>query len=111
MSDFKVINNCEDQKNIFLLYSTTCCHLCEEALEILDDLHKQMLLLAEEQQYLVKNESIYAVNLIDVAEDSQLMETYGPRIPVLSFPPTQEELAWPFDIQSAYKFILPRLSF
>lgn len=106
-----MINNYEPQKNVFVLYSTTCCHLCEEALDILNELHEQMLALAKEQNFSVDNNSIYSVESVDVAEDAQLMEAYGPSIPVLSFPTTSEELAWPFDIQAAYQFILPKLSF
>ena len=53
MTDFKVNNNEGDQLNFFVLYSTSACHLCEDALVILNDLHEQMLELAKEQDKLL----------------------------------------------------------
>ncbi|MFT6907770.1 MAG: hypothetical protein ACJAS1_004456 [Oleiphilaceae bacterium] len=111
MTDFKVNNNNQASVNAFILYSTSACHLCDEALLILNDLHDQMLELAKEQSFSVQNQSIYTVELVDVAEDLALIEIYGPSIPVLNFASSSEELAWPFDIQSAYQFIAPKLVF
>ena len=111
MADFKIDNAKNISLNSFILYSTSACHLCDEALSILNDLHEQMLNMAKEQNFPVYNQSIYTIELVDVADDASLIETYGPRIPVLSFPSEPEELAWPFDIQSAYQFIAPKLVF
>lgn len=95
--------------NHFLLYSTEACHLCNEAMHLLNDLHQQMLLLAKKQGYPVSQAGIFSIKLLDIANDEALVEAYGKRIPVLIFSPTAEELAWPFDIQEAYQFILPKL--
>tara|TARA_R110001592_G_scaffold360828_1_gene670034 strand:- start:128 stop:472 length:345 start_codon:yes stop_codon:yes gene_type:complete len=111
MPDFKIDNKKPTTLNSFVLYTTSACHLCDEALNILNDLHTQMLELAKEQDFTVPNQTIYTIELVDVAEDSSLFEIYGPRIPVLNFASTSEELAWPFDIQSVYQFILPKLVF
>tara|TARA_R110002049_G_scaffold87038_8_gene220861 strand:- start:1610 stop:1954 length:345 start_codon:yes stop_codon:yes gene_type:complete len=111
MTDFKVNNNEGDQLNSFVLYSTSACHLCEDALLILNELHEQMLELAKETDFLLSADLVYAVKIVDIAEDDKLIEVYGPRIPVLIFLSSGEELAWPFDIQTAYQFILPKLSF
>ena len=97
--------------NHFLLYSTEACHLCDEATQVLNDLHQQMLALAKQQGYPVSPEGIFSLELLDIAEDEALVEAYGKRIPVLIFGLTGEELAWPFDIQEAYQFILPNLVF
>tara|TARA_R110002167_G_scaffold52760_6_gene151990 strand:+ start:565 stop:906 length:342 start_codon:yes stop_codon:yes gene_type:complete len=111
MTDSKRNNNGGCQLNSFVLYSTSACHLCDEALVILKELHEQMLELAKDNDFLVPNQSVYTVKLVDVSEDDNLIAVYGPRIPVLIFPSTKEELAWPFDIQAAYQFIFPKLSF
>jgi len=111
MTDFKIVNKENFPENSFILYSTSACHLCEEAIAILNDLHGQMLDLAKQQSFPLSSHSIYNIEVVDVAEESSLIETYGPRIPVLIFPSSSDELAWPFDIQSAYQFILPKLSF
>ena len=111
MTDLKLENTKNTSINSFILYSTTACHLCDDALSILNDLHEQMLALAKEQGFSVQNQLIYTIELVDVADDSSLLDIYGPRIPVLNFPSSSEELAWPFDIQSAYQFISPKLMF
>lgn len=111
MSDFDVNNTKDTQLNRFVLYSTSACHLCDKALAILNELHEQMLTLAKEQDFVLNEPSIYTVKLFDIAENDKLIDAYGTRIPVLIFPISGEELAWPFDIQSAYQFILPKLSF
>lgn len=111
MTDFKVNNNEGCQLNSFVLYSTSACHLCEDALVILNDLHEQMLELAKEKDFLLHDHSVYTVKVVDIAVDDELIDVYGPRIPVLIFPSGGEELVWPFDIQAVYEFILPKLSF
>ena len=111
MTDSKVNKKPAFEADNFILYSTSACHLCDDALVILNDLHEQMSELAKEQNFLRHGERIYTVNVVDIAESDSLIDVYGPRIPVLVFPSTREELAWPFDIQAAYQFILPKLSF
>jgi hypothetical protein len=111
MIDLDVNSSKSRQLNCFTLYSTSACHLCEEALAILNELHEQMLKLAKDQSFVFEGQSIYSIKLVDIAEDDDLLGSYGTRIPVLISPASGEELAWPFDIQSAYQFILPKLEF
>jgi glutaredoxin len=68
------------------LYGTTFCHLCEEAEAIL---HKIGIEAAH----------------IDIAEDDELLEKYGVRIPVLKRVDTGAELGWPFDAETVSCFL------
>jgi hypothetical protein len=68
------------------LYGTACCHLCEEAHAILHEL------------------GIRAEH-VDIAEDDELLEKYGVRIPVLKRGDTGEELGWPFDAAAVSRFL------
>lgn len=60
------------------LYSTSHCHLCEQAYALLVACR-------------VADRTI----LVDVANDDSLFDAYGVRIPVLRY--QENELAWPFD--------------
>lgn len=62
------------------LFTTSHCHLCEEALSIVSAVVPA-----------------HQIILIEIAEDPMLMETYGLRIPVLQREDTGLELNWPFD--------------
>lgn len=62
------------------LYSTSHCHLCEEAQAQLENLQ------------LTKQ-----LTIIDIAEDDALLDLYGTRIPVLQRVDNAEELNWPFN--------------
>lgn len=64
--------------HILVLYGTSCCHLCEQAEAIL-------------------HEAGLAAEHIDIAEDDELLERYGIRIPVLRRADNGAELGWPFD--------------
>ena len=60
-----------------ILYTTSGCHLCEHAEAILD---------ATGCEY----------EMVDIADDLELMERYGVRIPVVR-DQQGRELGWPFD--------------
>lgn len=60
------------------LYGTGACHLCEEA------------------ERVIHTAGVSAIN-IDIAEDGQLFERYGMRIPVLRRMDNDAELDWPFN--------------
>lgn len=68
------------------LYGTACCHLCDEAQAILHELGIQ----AEH---------------VDIADDDDLLEKYGIRIPVLKRLDTGAELGWPFDAAAVSRFL------
>ncbi len=73
-----------------ILYSTSACHLCELALE----------LLQKEQQ---AGCSI-GLQIVDISADDALFERYGTRIPVLRAPDGRE-LGWPFDTPTLRSFL------
>ena len=65
---------------ILLLYTTSGCHLCA----IAENLLHETLGLAQFQP-------------IEIADDEALLACYGLRIPVLQRADTKAELDWPFD--------------
>jgi len=69
------------------LYGTEFCHLCDEAEAIL---HKVGIAVAH----------------IDIAEDNELLEKYGERIPVLQRIDNDAELGWPFDAMAVTRFLM-----
>lgn len=62
-----------------VLYGTLGCHLCEQA------------------EKLIQSVTDAVVSVVEIADDPQLLERYGIRIPVLQRLDTEEELGWPFD--------------
>lgn len=70
------------------LYTTSCCHLCEEADRLLT-------------QLTLNNQC----TLIDIADDDELLSHYETRIPVLQRSDNQAELDWPFSKKEVIAFI------
>ena len=68
-----------------ILYSTDCCHLCELAQAQLDELQ-------------------IAYRVVDIIDDSELVERYGVRIPVV-LNQQQKELGWPFELPQLQAFL------
>ena len=60
------------------LYTTSSCHLCEQAEQLLAQVG-------------------LAFDAVEIADDPALLERYGVRIPVLRRRDTGEELNWPFN--------------
>jgi len=73
-------------QTIVRLYGTKFCHLCEEAEAVV-------------RQFQVE------VTYIDIADDDELVERYGIRIPVLQRMDTGDELGWPFDVAAVSNFL------
>lgn len=71
----------DDDMTAAILYGTLGCHLCEEAALLLRPLVEDGRL---------------SVSEVDIADDEQLLERYGVRIPVLRLQ-SGRELGWPFD--------------
>ena len=65
------------------LYTTSGCHLCEQALVMLQDLAMEI-----------------TVNEVEIAEK------YGLIIPVISIPKTDQEIRWPFSTEELKGFII-----
>lgn len=73
-----------------LLYSTSGCHLCEQAEELLHELESEA--------------SIYW-ETIDIVTDPQLVAAYGIRIPVVVRVADGAELGWPFELDVLRHFV------
>ncbi len=75
-----------------ILYSTTGCHLCEKAIEVLQvALQGQSCMLEE----------------VDIANEDALLEQYAVRIPVLKNPENGKEIGWPFRPEDILVLIEP----
>lgn len=74
-------------KKPIYLYSTSHCHLCDKA----ESLIQQLGLNRE-------------IEVIEIAEDDQLLLLYSLKIPVLQRLDTQAELNWPFAANDIIQF-------
>ncbi len=74
----------------FLLYGTSACHLCEEALALLQQVAPQSPDLTWDE--------------VDISEDDALFERYGLTIPVLRHPDGRE-INWPFSAEDVARFV------
>lgn len=68
-----------------MLYGTAGCHLCEQAEHLLA-------------------ESGARWRIVDIADDEELSQHYGLRIPVLSCEISGAELNWPFELSDIRRF-------
>ncbi len=66
-----------------LLYSTSACHLCEQASALVQPLLGQD----------------WHLEVVDIAASDELFQRYGLTIPVLRRTDTGQEINWPFDSQ------------
>lgn len=73
------------------LYSTSHCHLCDEA---------EILLLTLTKQYDVH------FTTIEISGSDELIEEYGTRIPVVRRLNDNAEFQWPFSLLELEQFIL-----
>lgn len=71
------------------LYSTSACHLCEQAEQLLEALPP----------------TLACWQTIEITEDEALLADYGTRIPVVRREDTQAELGWPFDTAELLAFL------
>lgn len=72
------------------LFSTSGCHLCELAKQLVDELATCLPLACEE---------------IEIAVSEDLVELYGVRIPVVRDMADGRELGWPFDLARLERFV------
>jgi arsenate reductase-like glutaredoxin family protein len=84
------------RESIFLtvhlnLYSTTNCHLCEEAESLLSSLNNQYNFISTN---------------IEIAEDITLLALYELKIPVLKRIDNNQEICWPFSIDEIKKLLI-----
>lgn len=69
---------------------TVGCHLCDVA--------EQLIVSSVDMQK-------YAIYQVDIADDDDLVERYGVKIPVLLDLESKEELEWPFDQAQLLEFL------
>ena len=69
------------------LYSTSHCHLCDNAIAILNEL------------------AIYPFTIAEISESEPLLIIYGTKIPVLRREDNNAELNWPFNAQDVVQFL------
>ncbi|MCZ6501812.1 MAG: glutaredoxin family protein [Gammaproteobacteria bacterium] len=74
-------------------YTTVGCHLCEEALVLLQVLQEQ----AQDQGTWLQ------INEVDIALEEVLMAEYGLRIPVIAS--SGQEIGWPFSLEELSQFL------
>ncbi|PHS14467.1 MAG: thioredoxin family protein [Kangiella sp.] len=75
------------------LMTTLGCHLCDEALQIFNDL------LAENPALFKR----FEIHLVEIADSEHLIESYGIRIPVLQY--DEQELAWIFSMDDLSQWL------
>ena len=69
------------------LYSTSNCHLCDNAVAILNEL------------------AIYPFTIVEISDSEQLLTSYSTKIPVLRREDNNAELNWPFNAQEVVQFL------
>ncbi len=70
------------------LYTTSNCHLCEQALEIIRQLNQ-----------------LQSLELVEITDNDLLLTKYATRIPVLQRTDNLLELDWPFQLSDVDLFI------
>ena len=88
-----------------LLFSTAACHLCEQALELLQPFLQQGAqqgVLQGDQQH---RRLSWSLSEVDISEADDLFQRYGLIIPVLHHAASGNELHWPFDADSVQRFL------
>ena len=73
------------------LYTTVGCHLCEEALVMLQRL---------------QGSHAFDICEVEISESESLMDRYGIRIPVIAVDGGGTELGWPFNVEQLEAFII-----
>ncbi len=68
-------------------YSTSHCHLCDNAITILNEL------------------AIYPFTIVEITDSEPLLIAYGTKIPVLKREDNKSELNWPFNAQDVVQFL------
>lgn len=73
------------------LYTTLGCHLCDEALVMLQILQTQHKSLKPEE--------------IEIADSEELVAKYGIRIPVVTSDISEGDIGWPFTVEELSRFL------
>ena len=78
------------------LYTTLGCHLCDQALAMLNHLAAMGLGSAEAEM---------AIETVEIADSPWLLESYGLRIPVVRAEGRSDELGWPFTLEELKAYL------
>lgn len=75
-----------------LLYTTSGCHLCEQA------------------EWILRNQLTgFELQLQDIADSEELVTRYGLRIPVVRLAGATADLGWPFSAEDVADYLEARL--
>lgn len=74
-----------------LLYSTVGCHLCEDAVSVLEATRA--------------HDATLHWRIVEIANDTELLARYGVRIPVISCDKSPQDLGWPFGPLDVLRYI------
>jgi len=79
-----------------ILYTTSGCHLCEEAEALLEPV-----------LVYIEQETGQGIRLRgqEISESVAMVDAYGLRIPVIQLEGAAQDLGWPFDQAQVYQFI------
>lgn len=73
-----------------ILYTSLGCHLCEQALAVINPMLGEFDLSLQQQE---------------ISDCDDLMDRYGVRIPVVRLESAELDLGWPFDAQDFERYI------
>jgi hypothetical protein len=82
--------------NTLFLYTTSGCHLCELAEE----------LVREVKQSVPTHGRDFCLELIEISDDPALVTRYGVRIPVVRLNGQDTDLGWPFSYDELITYLL-----
>ena len=71
-------------------YTTSGCHLCDQALDVISSSLKRIP---------------YELEMIEIADSDALIEALGTKIPVLENPGISSQLCWPFGVKEVRKLV------
>ena len=80
------------------LYTTLGCHLCEQALAIVQPILTEVAF--------IKDEAGITLELVEISEQEALVAKYGIRIPVIRLSDKDEDLGWPFDVGAVKHYLM-----
>ncbi|MDQ7050370.1 MAG: glutaredoxin family protein [Enterobacterales bacterium] len=85
-------------RQLIKLMTTDGCHLCEQALGMLQYLFDTR----------TKYQNLFELELVEISDSDSLMEQFGVRIPVLLI--GTSELAWPFEMSALESWLNQQLA-
>ena len=75
---------------VLILYSTSACHLCEQAISLLNNMPEA---------------TEFTVVIKDISDSEELMERFDVRIPVILAEGQTRDLGWPFNAEDVKQYL------